>query len=194
MRTFLTSVLAIATFGVTPSAQAMSGCPMPPARVGRDATVEQQTAWELRMRQLRAGTVGRALAADVLAYGRITGIHYPVNGPCTPGRELGPWENYQRALYVLEIDEVLHGREIERAYVQSNWYSRFGSDCSLEVRPLATGAEPETIEADTDQPDEIWALFESEQGAYRAEMPCFRLSWVEEDILAALGRDPGEQE
>ena len=194
MRTLLTYVLALATFGVMPSAQAMSGCPMPPARVGRDATVEQQTAWELRMRQLRAGTVGRALAADVLAYGRITGIRYPVNGPCTPGRELGPWENYQPVLYVVEIGEVLHGREIEQAYVATQWYSRFGSDCSLEVRPLAQSQTPVTVEPDPGEPFEIWALFESGQGAYRAEYPCFRLSWVEEDILAALGRDPGEQE
>ena len=127
--------------------------------------------------------------ADVLAYGHLSGAIYPVSGPCDRNADRSGFDGFQEVLEIFEIDRRLSGRDVSKVYLRTGHMSRFDANCALEVISMSNFSL-------SDYPSEPYlaALVDTGQGTYSTQGPCINLDGVEEDILAALGRDPGEQE
>jgi hypothetical protein len=136
----------------------------------------------------RARAVAFAMNADVLAYGRLNGAIYPVTGPCNPSADRSGLDGYQEVLEILEIDEVVRGRDIEVAHLHTGWMSRFDADCELELMGMSNFAL-----GDHQSDRMLVALTDSGRGAYRTQGHCLYLHFFEQDVIRAISRDSGEQ-
>ncbi|MDM7982816.1 MAG: hypothetical protein QUV02_00065 [Maricaulis sp.] len=175
MRTFLTYVLAASAAALSGASALASSC-------------EPIGVSDAEVNAARDRAIAFALDADVLAYGRLNGARYPVQGVCDSGGNTTGLNGFQEILEIFEVEEVVRGREIQTALLHTGWMSRLGPDCELELMSSSTFAL-----GDHQSDRMLMALTDSGQGAYSSQGHCLFLQFFEQDVIRAVTRDAGEQ-